>query len=61
MKIKSARMLLAAAAVGCAFAPAAQADGEKIAVFTKNQTNPYFHTIRVASDTAAKQMKATVI
>ncbi len=61
MKIKSARMLLAAAAVGCAFAPAAQADGEKIAVFTKNQTNPYFHTIRVASETAAKQMKATVI
>ena len=61
MRIKPARMLLAAAAVGCAFTPAAQADGEKIAVFTKNQTNPYFHTIRVASETAARQMKATII
>ena len=42
-------------------AGAAHADGEKIAVFTKNQTNPYFQTIRVAADAAAKAMNATTI
>lgn len=39
----------------------AAADGEKIAVFTKNQTNPYFQTVRLAAEAAAKQMNATVI
>jgi len=39
----------------------AWADGERIALFTKNQTNPYFQTIRVAAENAAKQMKASVI
>ncbi len=37
----------------------AQADGEKIAVFTKNQTNPLFAAIRAGADNAAKQMNAT--
>ncbi len=35
------------------------ADGEKIAVFTKNQTNPYFQAFRLGSDSAAKQMNAS--
>src|SRR5665213_1527545 len=36
------------------------ADGEKIAVFTKNQTNPYFTMLRMGADNAAKQMHARV-
>src|SRR5260221_9006422 len=36
------------------------ADGEKIAVFTKNQTNPYFQMLRLGADNAAKQMNARV-
>lgn len=39
----------------------AWADGEQLALFTKNQTNPYFQTVRVASENAAKQMHASVI
>ena len=30
-------------------------------MFTKNQTNPYFQTVRVGADTAAKALKAKVI
>ena len=40
---------------------AAHADGETIAVFTKNQTNPYFQTVRVGAETAAKALNAKVI
>src|SRR5215471_12331954 len=35
-------------------------DGERIAVFTKNQTNPYFQMLRLGADNAAKQMNARV-
>lgn len=35
--------------------------GETIAVFTKNQTNPYFQIVRTAAETAAKQMNARVV
>ena len=38
----------------------AHADGEKIAVFTKNQTNPYFSMLRMGAESAAKQMNARV-
>jgi ribose transport system substrate-binding protein len=34
---------------------------ETIAVFTKNQTNPFFQTVRLGAENAAKQMNATVI
>jgi ribose transport system substrate-binding protein len=34
--------------------------GESIAVFTKNQTNPFFQTVRLGAENAAKQMNATV-
>ncbi|SPC18383.1 sugar ABC transporter substrate-binding protein [Cupriavidus taiwanensis] len=40
--------------------PAALADGERIAVFTKNQTNPYFQALRQGADAAAKEMNARV-
>jgi ribose transport system substrate-binding protein len=52
---------LAAAALGLAVTAQARADGETIAVFTKNQTNPYFQAVRVGADTAAKALKAKVI
>ena len=38
-----------------------RAHGETIAVFTKNQTNPFFQTVRLGADSAAKQMNASVI
>jgi ribose transport system substrate-binding protein len=34
---------------------------ETIALFTKNQTNPYFQTVRVAAETAAKQMNVDLV
>jgi ribose transport system substrate-binding protein len=37
---------------------AALADGETVAVFTKNQTNPFFQTVRVGADLAAKNLNA---
>jgi ribose transport system substrate-binding protein len=40
---------------------AVRADGERIAVFTKNQTNPFFQIVRVGADNAAKQMNAVVV
>ncbi|SDC02063.1 monosaccharide ABC transporter substrate-binding protein, CUT2 family [Cupriavidus sp. YR651] len=47
-------------ALGLLATPAAHADGEKIAVFTKNQTNPYFQVLRQGADAAAKSMNAKV-
>ncbi len=38
-----------------------RADGETIAVFTKNQTNPFFQNVRVGAEKAAKQLGAKVI
>lgn len=34
---------------------------ESIALFTKNQTNPYFQTVRVASETAGREMNVDVV
>ena len=48
---------LAACAIGTG---AAAQSGEKIAVFTKNQTNPFFQVVRLGADSAAKQMGAVV-
>jgi ribose transport system substrate-binding protein len=44
-----------------AFATQARADGETIAVFTKNQTNPYFQTVRVGANIAAKTLNAKTL
>jgi ribose transport system substrate-binding protein len=35
--------------------------GETVAVFTKNQTNPFFQTVRLAAESAGKQMNARVV
>jgi ribose transport system substrate-binding protein len=50
---------LAATATIALLSPLAHADGERIAVFTKNLTNPLFAAIRAGADNAAKQMNAT--
>lgn len=47
-----------ALAVSSAVSSGAHADGEVIAVFTKNQTNPYFQSVRVGADKAAAAMGA---
>ena len=39
----------------------ARADGETIAVFTKNQTNPFSQNVRVGAENAARQLGAKVI
>ena len=36
-------------------------EGETIAVFTKNQTNPYFETVRRGADSGAAQMDANAV
>lgn len=48
------------AAAGLVSLGAAAQSGEKIAFFTKNQTNPFFQVVRLGADNAAKQMGATV-
>ena len=49
------------AVLAALFSNAASADGETIAVFTKNLTNPYFQAVRVGAESAAKANKASVI
>lgn len=50
-----------ACVAACALSTAVSAQsGEKIAVFTKNQTNPFFQVVRLGADSAAKQMGAVV-
>ena len=48
MKLRSG--LLASMALMLVFNTAARADGEVIAVFTKNLTNPFFQNERVAAE-----------
>jgi ribose transport system substrate-binding protein len=47
--------------MAAAFTTQARADGETIAVFTKNQTNPFFQTVRVGADVAAKSLNAKTL
>lgn len=55
------RAISLAAALTSLFSGTALADGETIAVFTKNQTNPYFQAVRVGTETAAKALGVKVI
>jgi len=58
MKHFTTGLILAAA---IALPGTAHADNETIAVFTKNQTNPYFQAVRVGADAAGKALKAKII
>ncbi|HXD39394.1 MAG TPA: sugar ABC transporter substrate-binding protein [Ramlibacter sp.] len=60
MKTLQTMTLTLAALAALAGASAARADNERLAVFTKNQTNPYFQVVRLGTEAAARQMKATV-
>lgn len=53
-----AGMTAAVLALAALSGTAAAQSGEKIAVFTKNQTNPFFQVVRLGADNAAKQMGA---
>lgn len=44
----------------CVCGVAAHADNESIALFTKNQTNPFFQSIRLGAQNAAQQMHVSV-
>jgi ribose transport system substrate-binding protein len=61
MKSLTRTMRLGAALALVVPAGAALADDETIAFLTKNQTNPYFQSVRIGADNAAKQMKAKLI
>jgi ribose transport system substrate-binding protein len=56
-------LMVAVGLVGCSSLSscARKAGGDRIAVFTKNQTNPYFQSVRLGADNAAKQMHAAII
>ncbi len=54
-------LLLAAPAMALAATTGVRADGELIAVFTKNLTNPFFQNERVAAENAAKLLNAKVV
>ena len=56
--MKRSQFCLAVAATF--LAASAHADGEKVAVFTKNLTNPFFQVVRLGAESAARQMNASV-
>ena len=60
MTLKSISIAIFLIATYAAHTGAAAQSGEKIAVFTKNQTNPFFQVVRLGADSAAKQMGAVV-
>jgi ribose transport system substrate-binding protein len=59
--VKSIHLILATAVAIGSGVSLARADGETIAVFTKNQTNPFFQNVRVGAESAAKQLGAKAI
>jgi len=44
----------------CAAAASIAEGGERVAVFTKNQTNPFFQAVRLGADSAARQLDVKV-
>lgn len=61
MKMKTWIYSAIAVMVSCGSASSFAQSGERVAVFTKNQTNPFFQAFRLGADSAAKQMNAQVI
>lgn len=59
MKLTTPSRIILLAACAVSFGAAAQS-GEKIAFFTKNQTNPFFQVVRLGANDAARQMGASV-
>lgn len=61
MMMKTWILSALAVVVSCGAATSFAQSGERVAVFTKNQTNPFFQAFRLGADSAAKQMNAQVI
>ena len=59
--MKRISLIALALAMAGASAPRAFADGETIAVLTKNQTNPFFQAERIGAAKAAAEMHAKVL
>ena len=59
MKFKTKRIALLMMGLTLGIHGNVIAADEKIAVFTKNQTNPFFQAFRLGADSAAKQMGAS--
>jgi ribose transport system substrate-binding protein len=59
--MKDHRLFSIAAALAVLLSRSAYANGERIAVFTKNQTNPFFQAVRLGADNAARQMNALTV
>jgi ribose transport system substrate-binding protein len=60
----SVRRLALVAALTGPFASCARTGeptGDELALFTKNQTNPYFQSIRLGADDAARQLDASLV
>jgi ribose transport system substrate-binding protein len=55
------KLICAVLVLSGGFAAGARADSETIAVFTKNQTNPFFQAVRVGADAAAKGLGAKTL
>lgn len=61
MKQQLLNVAIVLVGIGIFSCASAQSSSERIAVFTKNQTNPYFQVVRAGADSAARQMKAEVV
>jgi ribose transport system substrate-binding protein len=59
--MKKAILLVSMLGIGGLAGGSALADGETVAVFTKNQTNPFFESIRVGATKAATSVGVKVI
>ena len=59
--MKNLATMVSAVALMMITAAPANAQKETVAVFTKNQTNPFFETVRVGTANAAKALGVTVI
>lgn len=59
--MRRAILLMSTLGVAALISGPALADGETVAVFTKNQTNPFFETVRVGTATAAKSVGVKLI
>lgn len=59
--MKPASTIMLALAALATSPQGAHADGETIAVFTKNLTNPYFQAVRIGAESSAKALNAKVL
>lgn len=59
--MKKITLLISTLGLAAMASAPAMADGETVAVFTKNQTNPFFETVRVGTATAAKSVGVKLI